>query len=111
MRIRYQVSTCPPSADCVTNPHGFKLVSRHLTCSPDGGDYTDPAAACRALTHIVAKLKAPGRAVCLCPLMVPPLAKAVGSYRGKRRTIPLDGCALCGLRGIGADISLLMPQA
>jgi hypothetical protein len=45
------------------------------------------------------------------PLMVPPLAKAVGFYRGKRRTIPLDGCSLCGLDGIGSDIALLMPGA
>jgi hypothetical protein len=41
--------------------------------------------------------------------MLRPANKAVGIFRGKRRTIQLDGCALCGLQGIGADIALLMP--
>jgi hypothetical protein len=111
LTIRYRVPTCPPSAHCYTTSRGSHIVSRRLTCSPDGGDYDDPAAACRALTDVVAKLDAPGRAVCWCPLMIRPTNKAVGIYRGKRRTIQLDGCSLCGLQGIGADIALLMPGA
>jgi hypothetical protein len=90
---------------------GLIPLKTDLTCSPDGGDYDDPAAACRALTDVVAKLDAPGRALCMCPLMPRPADKAVGIYRGKRRTITLDGCSLCGLQGIGADIALLMPGA
>jgi hypothetical protein len=43
--------------------------------------------------------------------MIRPTSTAVGIYRGKRRTIQLDGCSLCGLRGIAADIALLMPGA
>jgi hypothetical protein len=109
LTIRYSVPTCPPSAHCLTTQEGFHIVSRQLLCSPDGGDYDDPAAACRALTDLVTKLHEPGRAVCACPLMIRPLAKAVGFYHGKRRTIPLDGCSLCGLRGIGGDLKLLMP--
>jgi hypothetical protein len=30
----------------------------------------------------------------------------VGSMR---RTIPLDGCSLCNLPGVGGDIALLLP--
>jgi hypothetical protein len=112
--ITYTVPTCPPGARCPLLAAGqddFHRVSRRLTCSPAGGDYDDPAGACRALTDVVAKLDAPGRALCWCPLMLRPANKAVGIYRGKRRTIQLDGCSLCGLRDIGADIALLMPGA
>jgi hypothetical protein len=47
--------------------------------------------------------------VCGCAQGVHPGDKAVGFYNGKRRTIPLDGCSLCNLSGIGGDINLLMP--
>ena len=33
-----------------------------------------------------------------------------GYYDGNRRTIPLDGCSLCNLPGIGADLALLLPS-
>jgi hypothetical protein len=110
--ISYNVPTCPPGAKCLTAPgESYYIVSRHLTCSPDGGDYDDPAAVCRALADLVTKRDADPRAsyACSCPALPRPLAKAFGFYHGKRRTIPLDACSLCQLRGIGADISLLMP--
>jgi hypothetical protein len=116
LTITYLVPTCPPGVSCVaaSNTQDYYIVSRQLTCSPNaGGDYTDPAAVCRALADVVTKHDADptASAICACPLMRLPLAKAVGFYQGTRRTIHLDGCSLCGLRGIAADIALLMPQA
>jgi hypothetical protein len=111
--ITYTVPTCPPGARCVQFP-GTKsyMVSRPLTCSPAPakGNYTDPAAACRALADIVTKQRQPqSRPVCQCAFVRGP--KAVGYYHGKQRTIPLDGCSLCGLAGINADLTTLMPGA
>jgi hypothetical protein len=81
-----------------------------LTCSPDGGDYDHPAAACRALTDLVTKLSK-NHPTCACPLeplgYLPP--RAIGIYQGKRRTIPLDGCSLCGAGEVLSDAALLMP--
>ncbi len=112
--ITYAVPTCPPGARCVQFP-GTKsyMVSRQLTCSPAPakGNYTDPAAACRALNDIVAKQRQQQpAAICRC-LMIRAAPKAVGYYDGKRRTIRLDGCSLCGLHGITADLTALMPGA
>jgi hypothetical protein len=85
-------------------------VSRQLNCSPAGGNYADADAACQALSDVVTKLGQKNW-VCGCPTTgdgyIP--AKAVGYYDGKRRTIPLDGCSLCNLRGVGADVALLLP--
>jgi hypothetical protein len=108
LTITYIVPTCPPGVSCIaasTTQHYF-IVSRHLTCSPDGGDYTLPAAVCHALADLVTKYDTVTPAY-LCPCLKahnPP--KAVGLYDGKRRSIPLDGCSLCGLHGIGGDVKL-----
>jgi hypothetical protein len=112
MTITYNVPTCPPGAKCLTAPgQSYYTVSRHLTCSPDGGEYDDPAAVCRALADLVTKRDADPTAsyICGCPALPRPLPKAVGTYHGKLRTIPLDGCSLCNLGGIGGDLKLLMP--
>jgi hypothetical protein len=115
--ITYSVPTCPPGARCVlTSAAGqddYYRVSRRLTCSPAGGDYDDPAAVCRAISDIVTKL---GKKdwLCSCGVLRYPGsdAKAVGYYNhGTRLTIPLDGCSLCNLPGIGADLALLLPGA
>jgi hypothetical protein len=103
--ISYTVPTCPPGVSCVVASRDTKyyIVSRHLTCSPNGGDYHDPVAVCRALVDVVTKLdgKVKATPICRCPGhpkgYVPP--KAVGFFDGERRTIPLDGCSLCGLPG------------
>jgi hypothetical protein len=86
-----------------------------LTCSPASGDYADPAVACRALADIETKQHQQQSGsgpveVCRCVIsrLVP---KAFGSYQGKRRTILLDGCSLCGLHGIAADLKVLLPGA
>jgi hypothetical protein len=114
--ITYAVPTCPPGARCVlTSPAGqddYYIMSRRLTCSPDGGDYDDPTAACRALADLVTKLDANPTPAVVCDCFAlhnPP--KAVGIHNGERRTIPLDGCSLCGLQGIGGDLKLLLPNA
>jgi hypothetical protein len=107
LTINYPVATCPPGSSCIKTSQDYYLVRRHLTCSPDGGDYQDPGAVCRALTHIATKLDAGASGHCLCADNPGPLAKAVGIFHGKRRTIPLDGCSLCGLQGIGGDLKLL----
>lgn len=114
--ITYTVTTCPPGAKCLAASNGdYHLASRHLTCwpGPAEGDYPDPAAACRALRHLVTKSDQTPASVCDCPghptgYVYP---KAVGFYNSKRRTIPLDGCSLCGLPGIGADLKVLLPGA
>jgi len=116
MSIDYTVSTCPQDVSCVAASIKQKvvfIVSRELTCSPARGDYTDPAAACRALADVVSKLAKKDWACSCGASRYPgePLPYAFGWYDGKRRTIPLDGCSLCNLRGIGGDLKLLMPGA
>lgn len=109
--ITYTVPTCPPGARCVQFPATkFYIVSRRLTCSPAGGNYADADAACQALSDVDTKLGKKNW-VCGCAAQadgyIPP--EAVGYYDGKRRTIPLDGCSLCNLPGVGADVALLLP--
>jgi hypothetical protein len=107
-----EVSACPAVTRCsLTHGPGqasFMLIGRRLTCSPATGDYADPRAACRALSDVVTKLGTKNW-VCGCLSHQGPPAKAVGYYDGNRRTIPLDGCSLCNLPGIGADLGLLLP--
>ena len=57
--ITYTVQTCPPGTRCVQAPatQKYYIVSRPLRCAPTPaeGNYTDPAAACRALADIEKK--------------------------------------------------------
>jgi hypothetical protein len=114
--ITYTVDTCPPGAHCIVarGGSGYTQAQRRLDCSPAGGSgYPDPAEACRALTDIVTKQhqqQSQTGPICGC-LMTRDAPKAVGYYDGKRRTIRLDGCSLCGLGGIGADLKILLPGA
>jgi hypothetical protein len=115
LTVIYYASDCPPGASCANHIKSFDnrtlvRVTRNLRCDPSGGEYTDAAAACSALRQIVDKLAAKTSS-CLCPIGLHPPEKAVGIYLGKRRMIPLDGCSLCGLSGIHADVALLMPGA
>ena len=115
LTVTYYARQCPPGASCAGHVKSlgdttFVRVTRNLRCDPAGGDYTDPAAACTALTEIVDKLAATAT-ICRCALPLHPPERAVGIYEGKRRTIPLDGCSLCNLPGIGADVALLLPGA
>jgi hypothetical protein len=115
LTITYYARHCPPGASCSGDVKSlgnltFVRVIRNLRCDPADGDYIQPAAACTALRRIVDKL-ATKNWVCRCLLPDHPEEKAVGIYMGKRRTIPLDGCSLCNLPGIGADLALLLPGA
>ncbi len=117
--VRYVVSQrpCPAPARCRAvrirgdRPRRWMLVaSRTLTCSPDGGDYLHPAAACRALRDLI-RLEARGPAIaCACPLELSPPPVAVGWVDRRRVRIALGGCAACGLgRSASADMRVLMP--
>jgi hypothetical protein len=117
--ITYTAPTCPPGTRCVQAPGAQKyyIVSRQLTCSsaPAKGNYTDPAAACRALADIEKKQYRQQSGyglivICRC-VQSRDAPKAVGYYEGKRRTIRLDGCSLCNLKGIGADLAVLLSGA
>lgn len=92
---------CPGDATCkvmkipgVSPTHWSAMAQRRLTCSPAGGDYRDPQAACRALADFL-KPRAP-HAVCLCPLDIRPDYTIVGRYRGRSLHHRFDGCSLCG---------------
>ncbi len=104
--------TCPSAAHCMiaqivgTTPNTWVLVAkRHLTCSPSGGGYSDPQAACRALTDF---LKPWPHTVCFCPALAQPPFEIIGRYRGRERQISFDRCRLCGAPGhIQSDFSVL----
>ena len=99
---------CPPGGKCPAD-----MATRRLRCSPTGGDYDSPAAACRALTDIVNKERrqhSQTGPVIICRCVTGRDApKAVGYYDGKRRTIRLDTCSLCNLPGVAADLAVLLP--
>jgi hypothetical protein len=90
-------------------PRWRLLVIRTLTCSPDRGGYSDPAAACLALRDL-AKLEARrGPNVCMCPVEIPPLPTAIGRIDHRHIAFTLDGCSACGLGGgAAADMHVLM---
>ena len=75
-----------------------------------GGDYSDPTAACAALSDLyLIRLRHPGS--CYCAYLPGRRAEATGRYNGRRVILSLDPCSLCGL-GIQAvhDAAVLMPQ-
>ncbi len=112
---------CPAGARCTfaavgTSGEGAEIwmpvVHLHLTCSPAGGTYHDPAAACRALFDLRHRMKAHPQ-ICMCPMM-PANApwRLRGTLDGAETTLNLSACALCGLGSAGAaDANSLMPGA
>jgi hypothetical protein len=119
--ITYYAPHCPPGASCspyVESNSSAQIVRvvRNLFCDPaHSADYDNAPAACRALTDIVTKQRQQQSQsgpviICRC-VMTRDAPKAVGYYNGKRRTIRLDGCSLCNLKGIGADLAVLLPGA
>lgn len=120
LTVTYNAQACPPGAGCTGTMKSqgnskFVRVVRYLRCDPAGGDYGQPTAACRALADIETKQHRQQSAsgpveVCRC-VMSTLAPKAVGYYQGKRRTIRLDGCSLCNLKGIRADLAVLLPGA
>ncbi len=105
--------TCPVHARCKvvklagTTPVEYgSMVSRWLSCSPPRGDYTRPAAVCRALEDFIQRLQEPHGA-CSCPGDVG-RATVTGTLQGKRLHLSFDNCTGCGLGAGGAhDVSTI----
>jgi hypothetical protein len=110
---------CPAEARCTFDSVGtsgagaeiwLPIAHLHLTCSPAGGTYRDPAAACRALFDLQ-RLRRAHPQVCMCPMM-PGNAewRLRGKLNGAETTLNLSACALCGLGSTGQrDANALMP--
>jgi hypothetical protein len=95
-------AVCPSDATCkvvkvrgVSPTNWSAIAQRHLTCSPAGGDYRDPRAACRALADFL-KPRAPNTVVCMCPLEIRPAYTIVGRYQDKPLHRRFDSCSMCG---------------
>ena len=97
------LTSCPPKP-------WLRIANRRLTCSPSGGDYSDPKAACAALNELQ-HIRLHHGGVCYCAFLPGRRAEATGRYNGRRISIPLDPCSLCGLGAQAAhDAAVLMPQ-
>jgi hypothetical protein len=108
--VRLRVS-CEPLAGTCPARQWVRVAIRRLACLPDAGDYTDPKAACVALSDLE-HLKLGHPSSCYCAF-VPgnQRAKATGRFNGRRSILPLDPCSLCGLGTQAAhDSAVLMPQ-
>jgi hypothetical protein len=87
------------------------VVDRHLTCSPDEGSYKDNHAACRALTTLVAGLRAHRVHVCMCPLLIGPGFAIEGRYESRDLRLHFTACSLCGApKRVGAASGVLFPS-
>jgi hypothetical protein len=121
---RSQLASCPSDATChdahiACLPTGcpasprpwIRVAVRRLTCSPSGGDYPDPGAACAALDDLEHRLGTQPAVICDCLQIAGRSPQAVGRYKGYGVKIALDGCSLCGLGTQAAqDAAVLMPQ-
>lgn len=94
-------AVCPSDATCkvirvpgMSPTHWSAMAQRRLTCSPAGGDYRDPQAACLALVDFL-KPRA-SHAVCWCPLDPRPDYTIVGTYQDQPLHHRFDSCSLCG---------------
>src|SRR5439155_15314921 len=94
--VRLPVSCSPIAGYCAPQPW-VRIAVRHLTCSPSGGDYPDPKAACAALDDLNRRLGITPTTRCSCPGL--PFgtrsARASGRYHGHRIKLALDFCSLC----------------
>jgi len=114
-------AACPTGASCTltsvgTTGTGAKIwmpvAHMHLACTPAGGTYRDPGAACRALRDLQ-RLRHAHPQVCMCPMM-PGNAewRLYGTVDGTEMNLNLGACALCGLGSAGIrDATTLMPGA
>jgi hypothetical protein len=101
-RSRHEVhAVCPQTATCrivrvpnIRPTYWAAVVSRRLTCSPDGGDYADPVAACRALDLLI--LPPQSSVVCGCPIAFRPASTIVGRVRGHAFRREYGVCDMCG---------------
>jgi Subtilisin inhibitor-like len=113
------VSTpCPALARCRIAriargaPARYALhVRRDLSCAPASGLYRDPAAACRALAQYVRITTHPRRGIaCLCVFTPVPDGRAEGVLHGRRVSIGIGTCAVCGSRAGIRDVAVLTPR-
>jgi hypothetical protein len=105
------LARCRPQRVPGVRPRQWVLVAtRALTCDPTAGDYPYPGAACRALRDL-ARLEAhPTGVACGCIMPISRPSVIVGRLDGKRFSLTLGACALCGLPAhAGADASILFP--
>lgn len=117
----HAVRACPAGATCSYTPIGttsqgsqifVPVVHLRLTCSPAGGTYRDPAAACRALFDLRHRMRIHHQ-VCMCPMILSNARSLIrGTLDGTDTTLDLEACALCGLgSAAAADANTLMPGA
>jgi hypothetical protein len=110
---------CPAGAACTyasvgTSAEGAEtfepVVHWHLTCSPAGGTYHDPVAACRALADLRHRIKIRHQ-ICMCPMILTRApSKISGTVDGTPVMLGLSACALCGLgHAAEEDAKTLMP--
>jgi hypothetical protein len=88
------------------------LVTRTLHCRPAGGDYRDPAAACRALLDFAHVYSTPRSPAGFCTTVHVPGAPgiAVGVVDGRRVRLPINPSGACNLGGRAwADLHVLTP--
>jgi hypothetical protein len=116
----HATQSCPAGAACTyasigTTPKGAEIwepvAHFHLTCSPAGGTYHDPVAACRALLDLQHRMKVRHQ-ICMCPMILTRGAqpRAQGIVDGKPLVLDLSPCSFCGLgKPASADGSVLMP--
>jgi len=90
-------------------PSGWAtVVDRRLDCSPDEGSCRDNHAACRALTTLIAGLRAHRAHVCMCPLLIGPGFTIEGRYQLKDVRLQFTACTLCGApKRVGAASGVL----
>jgi hypothetical protein len=93
-----------------TTPIRWMLAARRrLRCAPNGGDYSDPAAACRALADF---LKGWHFVACSC-LETPRVDFTItGQVYGERVFKRFSDCTLCNAPPrIRHDMAVLFPSA
>ncbi len=87
-------------------------VQRTLTCDPAGGDYANPAAACRALAGLERVLHSRQRFACACAAFIGIDPSAHGLLDGVTATVPLDSCTYCDQGSpVQHDLQVLTPGA
>ena len=85
----------------VTYATGASTVTRHLTCPAGTGDYSDPKAACAALTLLRNDLRQPATSVCRCPLELRKPGTATLQADSRTVVVPLTYCPYCGRPFVG----------
>jgi hypothetical protein len=107
-----QVKHCASGGSCELLRTWIRVVDRRLICSPSGGEYSDPKAACAALDDLERRLGSNPVSVCrsLAESSGYPTAKARGRYHDQLVKLALGADFLCGFGAQAAsDAAMLMP--